>query len=76
MLKNPCKATKFYYDSHDKHPPESPLDKGGLRGVCILQERLAGLAGGLCGVAGRPFSAHLPSVSNTIFAMFKVNISS
>jgi len=38
MLKNPCKATRFHYDSHDKHPPESPLDKGGLRRVYILQE--------------------------------------
>jgi hypothetical protein len=38
MLKNPCKATGFNYDSHDKHPPESPLIKGGLRGVFILQK--------------------------------------
>jgi hypothetical protein len=46
MLKNPFKATRFYFDSRDKHPPKSPLDKGGLRGVCTLQERwLARLKG-------------------------------
>jgi len=33
MLKNSCKATRFNYDTRDKHPPESPLIKGGLRGV-------------------------------------------
>ncbi len=39
MLKKPSKATRFNYDIHDKYPPESPLNKGGLRGVlCILQE--------------------------------------
>ena len=39
MLKNPSKATGFNFDTHDKHPPESPLIKGGLREVsCILQE--------------------------------------
>jgi hypothetical protein len=39
MLQNPGKATGFYSDSRDKHPPESPLTKGGLRGVlCILKK--------------------------------------
>ena len=35
MLKKPSKATRFNYDTHDN----TPLNKGGLRGVlCILQE--------------------------------------
>ena len=39
MVKNPRKATRFNYDTHDNTPLESPLNKGGLRGVlCILQE--------------------------------------
>jgi hypothetical protein len=37
MLKNPSKATRFNYDTHDNTPLNPPL-KGGLRGVCILQE--------------------------------------
>ena len=47
MLKNPAKATRFYSDSRDKHPPQSPLTKGGLRGVlCILKKGwLASLKG-------------------------------
>ncbi len=41
MLKTPAKATGFYSDSRDKHPPEFPLTKGGLRGVlCILKKGL------------------------------------
>ena len=46
MLKNPVKAKEIYYDTHDKHPPESHLDKGGLRGV-LYRKRLAGHAKGL-----------------------------
>jgi len=33
MLKNLSKATIFYPYSHDNTPLESPLNKGGLRGV-------------------------------------------
>ncbi len=33
--------------------------------------RLAVHAGGLFGVAGRPFSAHLPLISKTSSAMFR-----
>jgi hypothetical protein len=36
MLKNPCNSTVFYLNTHDKHPPQSPLIKGGLRGVLYL----------------------------------------
>jgi hypothetical protein len=47
MLKNPAKAIKFYSDTHDNTPLIPPfLNKGGIRGVCILQKRwLARLMG-------------------------------
>jgi hypothetical protein len=39
MLKNLCKATRFDYDTHDNTPLESPLNKGGLRGVLCLLDK-------------------------------------
>jgi len=54
MLKNPCKATGFHFDSHDCNS----------NGKVHFTRRLAGLTGGLCGVAGRPFSPYLPSLEN------------
>jgi len=45
MLKNPSKATRFNYDTHDNTPLESPLNlnKGGLGGgVVYFARRLAG----------------------------------
>jgi hypothetical protein len=61
MLKNFCKATGFDYDSHGCN----------TNGECIFARRLAGHTGGLFGVAGRPFSAHLLSVSKTSVATVK-----
>jgi hypothetical protein len=38
MLKNPSKATRFDYDTHDNTPLESP-NKGGFKGgVCLFDE--------------------------------------
>ncbi len=62
MLKNFCKATRFYFDSHDCNS----------NCKCILQEGWLASPKGFTGVAGRPFSAHLPPVSEIIFIMFKL----
>src|SRR4030065_912917 len=64
MLKNPCKATRFYYDSHDCKSNSK----------CILQEGwLASLEGFAVPLAGL-FHLICPSVSDTIFVTFKVTI--
>ena len=64
MLKNPVKATGIYCGTHDKHPPESPLIKGGLRGVFILQEGwLASLKGFKVSLAG--LFQHICPVNNS-----------
>jgi hypothetical protein len=62
MLKNPCNSTKFYSYTHDKHPPESPLIKGGLRGVLPFSKWLAGHINVFVESQGKPFSAYLPPI--------------
>jgi hypothetical protein len=49
VMKNLYKATRFYYDTH-----------GCTFYSVYFGERLAGQAVGLCGIAGRAFSSHLP----------------
>ncbi len=64
VLKNPCKATRFYYDSHDCKSNSK----------CILQEGwLASLEGFAVPLAGL-FHLICPSVSDTIFVTFKFTI--
>jgi hypothetical protein len=49
MLKNPCKATKFYYDSHDcKSSSECILQEGWLASLEGFAVSLAGLFQHIC----------------------------
>ena len=75
ILKNPCNSTRFNSDTHDKHPPKSPLNKGGLRGVLgfsakgwLAMHKTSRSLGARPPEAGKPFSACLPLRSENIFA--------